>query len=256
MLCVVQSCSSFERYDEKRDLRLSKHFPKGYGIVIVKINAEQKNSEGTVVNKGFSEMNWRRYSDNLKCRETEYSRFSLQILNSDDSEDPCKKTLFLNPYRKKKITSTEYEAYIAEEGMYFLQRIRDVPIGWFTEDFLLSLTFKGIIGHSSGYKSYSFANIKPGWNNNLNEPNFASFEVSAGEIVYIGDLDFTFTRSSKRFLKPYKAKINLTVIDNFSIAKKYFYENFTEFKDVRIVRRLAKRGVLLNDYEAGMIFYQ
>jgi hypothetical protein len=81
-------------------------------------------------------------------------------------------------------------------------------------------------------------------------PNFASFEAKSGEIVYIGDIRFTFTKQ-KYWLK---GKIDLEIKDKYSDAVKFFVEEYPEFKGKKIIKRLIQSGKLLNDYDAGFFW--
>lgn len=76
---------------------------------------------------------------------------------------------------------------------------------------------------------------------------FASFEIKSGEVVYIGDLYFTFTK--QRFW--IKGKMDLEVKDSYQNAVSYFRSSYPQFKDKTVIKRLAQPGVSLNKHLVG-----
>ena len=109
-----------------------------------------------------------------------------------------------------------------------------------------------LLAYSGGGSSLkaNFNNSVSGWNKSLNAPNFASFETNAGEIVYIGDLNFTFEKQ-KYWIR---GKVNLEVDDHYDDAVKYFYAAHPEFKNKKVIKRLVQPGVLLDNYDAGIFW--
>ncbi len=159
-----------------------------------------------------------------------------------------------------KESGIRYESYLAAPGDYYLNRI------WFpyppsnisknnSENSKRTFVYGIPDSQNNGiFDSDSNATLKisskAGWNKKLNAPNFASFETNPGEIVYIGDLFFTFTKQ-KYWVK---GKINLEVEDNYDEAVKYFHSKHPEYKDKPVVKRLVKPGVLLDNYDAGIFW--
>ena len=159
-----------------------------------------------------------------------------------------------------KESGIRYESYLTDPGYYYLNRI------WFPyppsnisgnnlENNKKTFVYGIPDSQNNGiFDSDSNATLKisskAGWNKKLNAPNFASFETNPGEIVYIGDLFFTFTKQ-KYWVK---GKINLEVEDNYDEAVKYFHSQYPEYKDKPVIKRLAQPGVLLDNYDAGIFW--
>ena len=156
-----------------------------------------------------------------------------------------------------KESGVRYESYVTAPGYYYLNRI------WFPYppgNIEGRAAGKSLVYGASDAQIYakfdsdSNATLKisskAGWNKKLNAPNFASFETNPGEIVYIGDLFFTFTKQ-KYWVK---GKINLEVKDNYDQAVSYFRTQYPEYKDKPVIKRLAKPGVLLDNYDAGIFW--
>jgi hypothetical protein len=229
ILIIFQSCSS-QAYIKKRDFRLSNNheFHNESSIIIVRI-ASQSVSTGVLKNRygnGFTEMNW--------CKENE--KFD------------CKEILYFSPFANKK-TYGQYLYYKIIPGKYYLNKIKEKQ-DYFDNLFLLPFKFLADIGTYGALKEPNFNTSPSGWNKKLGMPNFASFEARPGEIVYIGDLRFTFTKQ-KYWLK---GKIDLEIEDKYSDAIKYFFEEYPEFRDKKITKRLIRSGVFLNDYDAGFFW--
>ena len=228
-LMIIQSCSSDE-YIKKRDFRLSnnRELQDGYAIIIVK-TATQSISTGALKSRygnGFTEMNW--------CRQNEVS--------------DCEEILYFSPYTKKK-TYGQYVYYRARAGKYYLDKVKEKQ-NYSGNVLLLPFKFLADAGTYGAFVSPNFNTSAFGWNKKLNAPNFTSFETKPGEIVYIGDLYFTFIKQ-KYWIR---GKINFDVQDKYDEAKKYFREQFPEYRNKPIIKRLAQPGVMLDNYDAGIFW--
>ena len=228
-LIIIQSCSS-DGYIKERDFRLSNNRElKNDSAILIVRTATQSVSTGALKSRygnGFTEMNW--------CRE--------------DEKFDCSEILYFNPYAKKK-TYGQYAYYNVKPGKYYLDKIKEKPD--YSNNILLApFKFLADVGTYGALVEPNFNTSPSGWNKKLNTPNFASFEVKSGEIVYIGDVRLTFTKQ-KYWLK---GKIDLEIEDKYSDAAKYFFEEYLEFKGKKIVKRLMKPGVLLNNYDAGFFW--
>lgn len=231
-LTFLQSCS--EGYIESHDLRLLNNSQiKDSAIVLTKISAKSI-STGAISNKfgyGFTQMNW--------CK--------------DDEKKQCKENVYFNPYTRKKINN-EFGYYAINPGKYYLDEIKEQRNH--PENFILfpiDLIISALVRHGTTIFTNvdnNFNTSLSGWNTKLKAPNFASFEVSAGEIVYIGDLHFTFTK--QKYWS--KGKIDLEVQDNYDKAVKYFRSSYPEYKDRHVIKRLASPGVFLDNYDAGFFW--
>jgi hypothetical protein len=226
---MVQSCSS-DGYLKKRDFRLSnnRELQNDSAILIVRTTT-QSISTGALKNRygnGFTEMNW--------CKQ--------------DEEFSCNEVLYFSPYSKKK-TYGQYVYYNIKPGKYYLNKIKEKQN---YSDNILLLPFKFFVdaGTYGAFVEPNFNTSPSGWNKKLSMPNFASFEAKSGEIVYIGDIRFTFTKQ-KYWLK---GKIDLEIKDKYSDAVKFFVEEYPEFKGKKIIKRLIQSGKLLNDYDAGFFW--
>jgi len=219
---LTNSCS--DGYRKERDFRIiNRNFDQKENSIIIVKTAANYEHRGKSFDSGFTEMNWCKDEQNKKCSEIFYQ----------------------NPYSNKKFYS-QHNYYIIDSGSYYLNKIkqeRNHP-----EYFVLFpiIAYSGSVGSVRG----NFNTSPSGWNKNLNSPNFASFETNPGEIVYIGDLYFTFTKQ-KYWIR---GKINLEVQDNYKEAVKYFYEKHPEFKNKPVVKRLTKSGVLLDNFDAGIFW--
>ena len=228
-LAFLQSCSS-DGYVKNRDFRLSDNSKTRYGTaIIITGNNTEFISTGAIASRfdhGFTEMNW--------CK--------------DEEQKNCKEIFYSSPYTKKKFYG-QRNYYSIESGTYYLDEIKEMPN--YTDNLLL-LPFKFLVdaGTYGAFVKPNFNTSPSGWNKKLNAPNFASFETNPGEIVYIGDLFFTFTKQ-KYWVK---GKINLEVKDNYDQAVIYFRTQYPEYKDKPVIKRLAKPGVLLDDYDAGIFW--
>lgn len=223
LLFLLQSCS--DGYRKERDFRLStKSFDAGQSIIITKTNASYELHNGKSFDTNFTEMNWCKNEERKKCSEIFYQ----------------------SPYVVKKFFG-QYNYYSVSPGDYYLNEIkqqRNHP-----EYFAIFPLLIYIGGVGDDIKG-NFNNSASGWNTKLNSPNFVSFEAKPDEIVYIGDLDFTFTKQHYWI----KGKVKLVVQDNYDEALKYFYEAHPEFKNKKVVKRLAQPGVLLNSFDAGIFW--
>ena len=227
---MVQSCSS-DGYVKKRDFRLFNNceLQNDSAILIVRTTT-QSISTGALKNRygnGFTEMNW--------CKQ--------------DEEFSCNEVLYFSPYSKKK-TYGQYVYYNIKPGKYYLNKIKEKQN---YSDNILLLPFKFFVDagtYGTFRNTPNFNTSLSGWNKKLDAPNFASFEAKAGEIVYIGDLYFTFTKQKYWF----KGKINLEVEDHYDEAVSYFKNQYPEYKNRPVVKRLTKPGVLLDNYKAGIFW--
>jgi hypothetical protein len=168
----------------------------------------------------------------------------------EEEHKKCKEIIYFNPNTKKKF-SDQYGYYNIKSGKYYLGKIKERPD--YTDNLLL-LPFKfaiDVFSHGSFAES-NFNTSSSNWNKKLNIPNFASFEAKTGEIIYIGDLYFTFTK--QKFWM--KGKANLEVKDNYNKAVKIFRGKHPEFKNKPIIKKLAKAGYLFeNDkYDDGIFW--
>ncbi len=229
IIIIMQSCSS-DGYIKNRDFRLTHNseLQSDYSIVIVRATA-QSVSTGALKNRygnGFTEMNW--------CKE--------------DEKLSCKEVLYFSPHTKKK-TYGQYNYYNIKAGKYYLNKIKESQD--YTQDFLrVPFKFLADVGTYGALTKPNFNTSPSGWNKKLNTPNFASFEAKAGEVVYIGDIMFTFTKQ-KYWLK---GKIDLEIEDKYDDGVKYFFQEFPEFKSKKVVKRLIQQGVFLNNYDAGFFW--
>lgn len=222
LLLILQSCSS-DGYIKSRDFRLLKaeKLVVGSSIIITRVNTRSIKQES-----GFTEMNWCHYEDEKKCE----------------------KTLYFSPFSKKKFHD-QYVYYKADAGKYYLDKIKEMPN--YTDNILiLPFKFLADVGTYGAFVKPNFNTSPSGWSEKFNSPNFASFETKSEEIVYIGDLNFTFTKQ-KYWIR---GKINLEIEDNYDEAVKYFKEKFPEYKNKTVIKRLAKPGVLLDDFDAGIFW--
>ena len=236
LLFLIQACSA-DGYDKSLDFRLSNKQSKSSesAIILTMVNAEYFN-DGEIKRRfdtDFNEINWCEYDDKVKCKEI----------------------LYFNPYTKKKFYDL-YNFYVVDPGLYYANQFKQSPTHNATALFTVPTAFvlAAILGPSAGgffpVQIPNFTSYKSGWNKKLNAPNFASFEAKAREIVYIGDLFFTFTKQQRWI----KGKINLEVQDNYDQAVSYFRTQYPEYKDKPVIKRLAKPGVLLDDYDAGIFW--
>jgi hypothetical protein len=225
IITFLQSCIG-DGYQIDRDFRLNvKQFDQNKSIIITKTNVTQKSFDEKVLNTGFTEMNWCKYDEKIKCKEVFY----------------------LSPYTQKKFDD-HYHYYLTNAGMYYLDEVKELRNH---PEYLIILPAFVLIGGGGGTPfGPNFNTSKSGWDKKLNAPNFASFEAKPNEIVYIGDLFFTFVHQ-KYWVK---GKINLEVEDNYDEAVKYFHSQHPEYKDKPVVKRLVKPGVLLDNYDAGIFW--
>ncbi len=223
LLITVQSCS--EGYKKERDFRLGiKSFDATKSIVIMKTSASYEKQDGKAFDSNFTEMNWCKKEEEKKCLEIFYQ----------------------SPYVIKKFYG-QHNYYSINPGYYYLNEIKQQKNH---PEHLLLFPFLIYSGGVDSNLKPNFNNSLSGWNKKLKSPNFASFETNAEEIVYIGDLYFTFTKQ-KYWIR---GKIKLYVEDNYSDAVKYFYEEHPEFKGKKVVKRLVQPGVLLDNYDAGIFW--
>ncbi len=159
-----------------------------------------------------------------------------------DKEKRCAEIFYLNPYTKKKLYN-QYNYYSVSPGVYYLDRIREKNPSFFT-DFVLAASL------IAPKPKPNFTTSGSGFNKKTNSTNFASFEIKSGEIVYIGDLHFTITKQ-KYWVK---GKIELEVEDNYDMAVNPFREKSPEFKNKSVIKRLARPGTLLNNFDAGIFW--
>ena len=62
----------------------------------------------------------------------------------------------------------------------------------------------------------------------LQGPSYASFDVNAGEIIYIGDLNYD--------------NFGINYLDNYEEAVAWFYKEYPQFKDKPVIKRIATLG--------------
>ncbi len=224
LLLIIQSCSS--GYNKNRDFRLDvKPFDKGDSITITKISATYESYKNEAFDTEFTEMNW--------CK--------------DEITKKCSDVFYLNPYSRKKFHS-QYSFYSTNPGFYYLNEIKEFnnhPERW------LLLPIAAFMGGGSAAGIHpNFNNSISGWNTKLNSSNFVSFEAKPDEIVYIGDLYFTFTKQ-KYWIR---GKINLKIEDRYDEAVAYFRAKYPEYKNRPVIKRLAQPGVLLDNFDAGIFW--
>ncbi|MCE3254508.1 MAG: hypothetical protein K0R25_2 [Rickettsiaceae bacterium] len=233
-IAVLQSCSS-DGYRIDVDSRLSKKINSESDNVILITRAETKsiNYEGKIFDRNFNKMNW--------C--------------TGDNKKRCKDILYFNPYTKIKFRSDyrsdfDYDFYVTKPGYYYLNQVEQLR--GYREDWYLipTVILSKFFAYGVPLKNIPNFNSSSGWNKKLDAPNFASFEAKAGEIVYIGDLFFTFTKQ-KYWMK---GKVNLEIEDSYDEAVRYFRAQYPEYKDKPVIKRLAKPGVLLDNYDAGIFW--
>lgn len=226
LIFSISSCS-WNGYSKSRESRLSNtEHKKANSIVITKTIIKLAREGGKLRNFGnpnFGKIEW--------C---------------NIEETKCKNPFYISPYIYKEFDS-EYNAYSLKAGYYFLNQIkqfqnRDIA---FFPFFIAASAFGGFVSTNP-----KFNTSLSGWNKELNASNFISFETEDNEIVYIGDLYFTFTKQ-KYWVR---GKINLDVQDNYDEAVKYFREKFPEYKNKPVVKRLAQPGVMLDNYDAGIFW--
>jgi hypothetical protein len=226
LLIILQSCSS-DGYLKSRDFRLSEgaDFQGDSAIILTRSNAQSILSSSKY-GSGFTEMNWCKDEENKECKEIFYS----------------------SPYSKKKFCD-QYTYYKLGAGRYYLDKIKEMP-NYTDNILLLPFKFLGDVGTYGAFIKPNFNTSPSGWNEKLNSSNFASFETKPGEIVYIGDLYFTFTKQ-KYWIR---GKITLEVQDNYNDAVTYFRVKHPEFKNKPVVKRLVQPGVLLDNFDAGIFW--
>lgn len=222
-IAFIQACSS-DGYQKNRDSRLiTTPFKEGKSIIITRANVSYEAHNGKGFSADFTEMNWCKDEKNKKCDEIFYQ----------------------SPYTRKKFHS-QYSYYTINPGSYYLEEIKENasrPELW------PLLPFVAIIG-ASPFPDTNYSTSLVGWNNKLNAPNYISFEAKANEITYIGDLYFTVTRQ-KYWLR---GKMNIKVEDNYEQAISFFRKNYPEFRNKKIVKNLAKPGVLLDSFKDGFFW--
>lgn len=76
---------------------------------------------------------------------------------------------------------------------------------------------------NKSYKIYGFYNGLT-----LQGPSYASFDVNAGEIIYIGDLNYD--------------NFGINYLDNYEEAVAWFYKEYPQFKDKPVIKRIATLG--------------
>lgn len=234
ILFLFQACS-FDGYKKERDSRLniaSKEINNESAIIITKVHTNYTIIAplATRNDKDFTEMNW--------CR--------------DDEQKKCKDTLYFSPYTRIKFNSysnNQYDVYEVKPGYYYLDKLKenqDYADDWFLLPIKIPLD---IITFGVTVKP-NFNTSPSGWNKEINAPNFASFKVNAGEVIYLGDLYFDILKNRKWL----HGKINLEIKDNYSTASKYFHLKFPQYKNRQITKRLVQPGVLLDNYDAGIFW--
>jgi hypothetical protein len=229
LIFILQSCS-LDGYQKSRDFIISERMDLNDGsAIILTRNNVHSISTGPLESRygsGFTEINW--------CK--------------DEKDKRCTEIFYANPYKKKKFYA-QYTYYKISAGTYYLEKIKELQD--YTDNILLlPFKFLGDVGTFGAFIKPNFNTSQSGWNKEFNVPNFASFEARSNEIVYIGDLNFTFIKQ-KYWIR---GKINLEVQDNYHEVVKYFREKHPEFKNRKVVKRLAKGGVLLDNFDAGIFW--
>lgn len=234
LLFLLPSCSS-NGYRFDKDFRLSeKNNNSNNAIIIVKVETKSVDYKGRVFDRNFNKMNW--------CQS--------------EKNGECKDILYFNPYTKIKFRSDkdsdfDYDIYSVKPGHYYLNEIQQFR-GNFEDWHLFPITIPlGMLTFGNSFNKISnFSNTPSGWNKKLNAPNFASFEVKSNEIVYIGNLFFTFTKQRNWR----KGKINLEIIDDYEEAVSYFKDKHPEYKNKVVTKLLVQPGILLNNYDGGFFW--
>lgn len=226
LLFITQACT-FSGYKAEHDFTLhsnNEYKDNGNSIIIAGINT-YFYIPGGFSESDFTEINW--------CK--------------DDKKKKCKEIFYFNPYSGIKFKNNyknKYNFYSINPGYYYLDEIkqqRNHP------EYLLLFP---LLAYSHTGLKPNFNTSLSGWNISLKAPNFASFQANIGEIVYIGDLNFTFEKQ-KYWIR---GKIHLEIEDHYSDAVKYFHEEFPEYKNKPVIKRLAQPGVLLDNYDAGIFW--
>ena len=229
----MSSCSSIdyekfklkksEETKENQDLSLK---IEEKTIVIFKTSAA-RNSTGR---KGTFDSNHGKFS---WCRK-------------DDKND-CNESFYLEPTKS-------YQYYVIKPGEYYFDNVEQIRPSLIAPYMLGAvvigasgifaivpiLIVSAIGGFSAATFDPHFNSSLEGWDKKLNAPNYVSFEAKPNEIVYVGDLAFTFVKQ-KYWVG---GKIKVDVIDNYEDAVQSFYINHPEFKGKRVRKNLAKTGLL------------
>lgn len=233
LVIALQSCSP-NGYKKEYDFRLpdTSTIPDKSPIILTMVNASYfKYDEKDKFDHEFVRMDWCKLGENKICEE---------VVN-------------FNPFTKNKFNDMR-NSYVVKPGFYYLDEMNQSG-GLAKKIALMPVAFVlgSILGPSAGSlldNKVDFYTSKSGWNKKLSVPNFASFKAEAGEIVYIGDLYFTFT-TQKYWVD---GKVNLEVKDNYDDAVKFFHYKHPEYKDKPVIKRLAKPGILLDNYDAGFFW--
>jgi hypothetical protein len=234
ILLLSSEACSLERYRVDREFRLSKKPNQEIGdaVIVARIDTKSVYYDDKVFDRNFIKMNW--------CRV--------------ENKEECKDLLYFNPYNGIKLHNDyDYSFYSTKPGFYYLDDVSQSKGGYLKNWYWLPILIPiGVLSFGSGIgKSIPDFSVSPsGWNKKLKAPNFVSFETKTNEIVYIGDLYFTFTKQKYWF----KGKINLEIQDNYDEAVKYFHYKHPEFRNKTVVKRLAQPGVLLDNYDAGFFW--
>ena len=214
---IIQNCSLNKQNGVFGDLANKIQKKDDSSVVILKTNVKRVSFSGAVFDANFGKFEW--------C-------------NKDNGE--CNKLDI-----KKLHTNEQYAFYEVKPGFYYLNDIYQLNRAILPFGFVVSF-----VGADMGFFSPSFNLSISGWNKELKAPNFTSFETKPGEIVYIGDINFSFMHQ-KHWIR---GKINLDIQDNYDEAVKYFREKFPEYKNKPVIKRLAQPGILLDDYDAGIFW--
>ena len=164
-----------------------------------------------------------------------------------DEKNNCDENFYLEPKKS-------YEYYTIKPGEYYfgnVEQIKPILIAPYAIGAFV-IGASGIFGIIpiiliSAAGGFSAATFDPhfnssleGWDKKLNTANFISFEAKPKEIVYVGDLAFTFVKQ-KYWVG---GKIKADVIDNYNDAMQSLYFDHPELKNRVVVKRLAKTGIL------------
>lgn len=111
------------------------------------------------------------------------------------------------------------KAYMVEPGYYILDKIEfsDTRVRYFS--------------------------MVPGWDPHKKVPLYASFEVKAGEVVYLGDVK----------IEPYRNRFDIKISDEFMSAQAFFKSEYPTIT-TPVIKRLINPGISLsNDIEEKFV---
>lgn len=216
---ILQSCATNNLREESISDILTLNSENS--IIITRINISRKTWSNNYLDANYGNIIWCKKNQTKQCEDS----FSMKIDASKKADKP-------------------YQIYNINSGFFYLDAIKQIRPA------LIPVYFIGSILTLTAVNSPSFNTSISGWDKNSDAVNFTSFNTNAGEIVYIGDINFEIAHQ-KHWIR---GKINLEVEDNYADAVKYFYEKHPEFKNKKVIKRLAQPGVLLDNYDAGIFW--